>query len=302
MKRKISQQGRSTHSVSLPSSWVRKYNLSKGDEIDMRVEDNEIIVSTQTDVEIESRFIDVSALDSIATKVVCEMYKSGYDEIKIGFDGKEQGQAIRDVIYERFIGCEIVRETDAAITVRKVSEIKHEEFDAMLKRAFQVLLTFSQDVYDAFENSDFTELQGLQDTDKQVNKLTDFCKRALNKRDMTQYRKSKPLYYVVTELERLGDCYKDLCIQLVENKIGSKRYCLQMLGEINQYFKDFYDMFYRFDLNKAQNYYSKKDRIIPMLDEACLGASNNDLKVIKLYYRMFNILIGMNGSVMLMHL
>ncbi|MBW2987388.1 AbrB/MazE/SpoVT family DNA-binding domain-containing protein, partial [Candidatus Woesearchaeota archaeon] len=45
MKRKVVKQGSATLTVSLPTSWTKKYNIKPGDEIEMEVQDKAILIT-----------------------------------------------------------------------------------------------------------------------------------------------------------------------------------------------------------------------------------------------------------------
>ena len=46
MKRKIVQHGSSSLTVSIPYKWIQKYNLNKGDEINIEENGNSLILSS----------------------------------------------------------------------------------------------------------------------------------------------------------------------------------------------------------------------------------------------------------------
>ena len=63
MKRKIIQIADSTQLVSLPRKWSLKYNIKKGDEVEVEEQGNKLLVSTEKGVELKSIEIDVTELD-----------------------------------------------------------------------------------------------------------------------------------------------------------------------------------------------------------------------------------------------
>ncbi len=65
MKRKIIQIANSTQLVSLPRKWCLSNNVKKGDEIDVKEKDNNIVVSTNAEPKpqsIEIKFKDYGVL------------------------------------------------------------------------------------------------------------------------------------------------------------------------------------------------------------------------------------------------
>ena len=47
MIRKIIKQGHNTLTMTLPSNWVKKFNLTPGDEIDLSERDNGLFITTE---------------------------------------------------------------------------------------------------------------------------------------------------------------------------------------------------------------------------------------------------------------
>ena len=45
MKRKVIQIADSTQLISLPRKWAQKFNIKKGDELEVEEHDNKIVVS-----------------------------------------------------------------------------------------------------------------------------------------------------------------------------------------------------------------------------------------------------------------
>ena len=47
MKRKIIKQGHNTLTITLPSDWVKRFNLQGGNEIDLIEKDNGLFLTTE---------------------------------------------------------------------------------------------------------------------------------------------------------------------------------------------------------------------------------------------------------------
>ena len=46
MKRRIVKQGHNTHTITLPSQWVKLNNLKSGQELDVVEQENRLIITT----------------------------------------------------------------------------------------------------------------------------------------------------------------------------------------------------------------------------------------------------------------
>jgi len=90
MLRKIIKQGHNTLTVTLPSDWVKKFNLKQGDEISIFEKDNGLFVSSEKKDYEKKTEINIDGLD-IPTiwKYLMGVYREGYDQVTINFSQKD---------------------------------------------------------------------------------------------------------------------------------------------------------------------------------------------------------------------
>ncbi len=84
MKRKIIKQGHNTLTMTLPSDWARKFNLSAGKEIDLTEKENGLFITTEKQKEQRKAEFDITGMD-IPTiwKYFMAVYREGYDDVLI---------------------------------------------------------------------------------------------------------------------------------------------------------------------------------------------------------------------------
>ena len=63
MKRKVIQIANSTQLISLPREWAKKYNIKKGDELEIEAKGNKLEICCEKDIELENISINISGLD-----------------------------------------------------------------------------------------------------------------------------------------------------------------------------------------------------------------------------------------------
>ena len=87
MKRKIIKQGHNTLTITLPSEWVRKFNLEAGKEIEVIERDNGLFLSTQKNGDHRKAEFDITGMD-IPTiwKYFMAVYREGYNEVLVKFE------------------------------------------------------------------------------------------------------------------------------------------------------------------------------------------------------------------------
>ena len=63
MRRKVLQIAESTQLISLPRKWTLKYNIQKGDELEVEENGNKIQISTEKVQEPGNIEVDITGLD-----------------------------------------------------------------------------------------------------------------------------------------------------------------------------------------------------------------------------------------------
>lgn len=267
MKRKLIQMAGKTMVVSLPSAWVKKYNLKKGEEIDLQEEGNTVLVRTVKSVKPEGRpRIDISSTGSLLLRILAGLYKSGYDEFELVFDDPQVLKKVEKDLKEFLIGLEIVSQGKQSCIVKVLTQEVDTEFDNVLRKIFLSLISFSNESLECYKKNDFNALQEVLEYEKTNNKLTTFCRRILNKKGYTKTLKITYIYCLIEELEKLADEYKYICEYLIKKKKKSSKDILMIYQKTNSFFNDFYELFYKYDQNKIINLYNMKKELISEID------------------------------------
>ncbi len=294
MKRKIAKIGPSTLMVSLPSKWAKKYNLKKGDEIDLLENENRLIVSTQQEVFKKELEINISSLDLMLYRLIGAIYKSGYEQVKIIFNNSEQLETIYDVLKKTCIGFEIIEQTKNYIIIKEISKPEHLEFENVLRRNFLFLLSVANDSLEAIKKEDFNELKNITLRDHNINKYSDFCRRILNKRSISEFSKNAPLYCIVEQLEKIGDIYRDLCNYTYETKVKLDKETIIVYEKINKFLLSFYEMFYKFNFENLEKFGQDRKEILYLVN----NLKTKETKINSFLNSIFNTIFDLNGTLM----
>ena len=139
MKRKVIKQGPTTLMISLPSVWIKKFSIKKGDSLEIEEVDRHLKISTDKEIEITPIEFDSRGLDmKHIKKYLDEIYKSGYEEIKIRYEDPDFLSEIQDYISRILIGYEIIEQRETSLIVKSISKTIEQEFNHILRRAFLV--------------------------------------------------------------------------------------------------------------------------------------------------------------------
>ena len=252
MKRKVIQIAGSTHVVSMPASWIKRFNIKKGDEVEVEEQNERVLISTEKNYGIEKVEIDISNLDPMVLRCFVALYKRGADEIRITFDDINLMKDIQRAIGKEAVGFEIIEQGRNFCVVRHVSG-ELEDFEPILRRTFLLLQSMADESLQAIQKNDYEVLHNIAFLEESNNRFTTSCRRYLNRHGLKDLRKVGPMYYIIEDLENLADEYKYLCLYLYNKrheKFVIDQEIIELYDVINRIFRDFYEMFYKFDEKK----------------------------------------------------
>ena len=298
IKRKVIQIANSTQLVSLPKKWADKYGVKKGDEIEVEERANNLIIKTEKDFSSEKTQIDFQSKEKLIHRALSSLYRSGYDEIKISFEKPSELEIIQSTINQELIGFEIIEQGRGYLIVKQVSNIEHSELDAMLKRTFIFLLSTSDECLEALKTNNLNILKNLIFRDITINKLTDYCRRSLNKRE-TYFKHVGPGYALIELLEKISDGYRDICKYVVNNKIKISKSLLSLLMEINILMRETYKLFYSFNLKDMENFLIQKEKIDKEIEDTSKNVKKEEVNILLYLSGVANNIFYLNGPLMI---
>jgi len=298
MKRKVIQIANSTQLVSLPRKWSLKYGVKKGDEIEVEENGDSIIIKTDKDISSSKTEIDFKGKEQLIHRALSSLYRSGYDEIKVLYEKPSELKIIQSTINQELIGFEIVEEGKEYIILKQVSRINPEEFESMLRRTFIFLLNTADECLNALKTYDVTVLRNLVYRDLTINKLTDYLRRAINKKE-SYFKHIGPGYTIIEMLEKISDDYRDMCRYLSENKVKISKSSIKALTEINSLLRDAYKLFYSFNLNDMEKFLIKKTEISNSIKDISKNIKKGEVEILLYLGGILTNTFYLNGPLMI---
>ena len=295
MKRKVIQLAGKTLVVTLPTEWARKYNVKKGDEIDVDEIKNKLVIGSEKELGKEKISLDVSGLSPMIYRILGAVYKAGYDEVEVRYESEKDLEEIEEVSKREFIGFEIVKKGKNSLVIKSVSEINYKEFDNVLRRTFLLILEIAEDGLKAIKNSDKKMLLKLIELDKEVNKYADFCRRILNKKGYASFVKTPTIYFIVEELEKVSDAYRDLCKASTEIDKKIDKDIEAVFNDVNVFFREFYELFYKFDMNGLAEHGKKRNALNKNIKNLMKTTSKEELLMLFFLSLIVEEIFNMNG-------
>jgi len=266
MKRKLVKQGDNALTMTLPAVWTKKFTLKPGDEVDVNEVKDKLQVSAKKEVVLEKGTIDTKEIGEYDKNYLSTMYHLGFDEIEVFFDNDETLTMIKERLAEQCIGFEIVDQSEGRIVVKSLSpSVADEEYDRIQRKLFLMLLTMGEDMLDAIKKGELKRLKQIRLMEGLNNKFTGFCQRILSKHGLPgNLNRTPSAYILIKDLERLADQFKYMCDFLTSRKENVKvnKEVLDLFADTNEYLRAFYEMFYKFDKERASKAILKHKEVI----------------------------------------
>lgn len=261
MKRKLIKIGDSTLLISVPREWVVANNLGKGDEIEIQADQDKLTLWCDSRVKKERLVIDVTEFGNMLSRLIYSVYRIGIDEVEFRTSNSESIDSIKSTIWKEAVGYEIIDQGQNFCKIVNVSG-KIDDFQNILRRLFLVTLTMSGEAADSLRKG--RGFEKIIYMEQENNRLATMLIRAINKYGSHGFKKAGPLYYIIQELERIGDQYKYLA-QLMMKKNGKaplSRQALRIFEDSSGLLRDVYDFFYSFQPAKSNEIKISRSSII----------------------------------------
>lgn len=148
MKRKIVQQGPNTLGVSIPSKWIKRRGVKKGDEVEViETNYNLIIGSDKKPLTEKIIHIPLSSLPPgkdnkpdtyLLRTIIINSLRKGYNKVKITFENPKMLPYINKIVYQ-VLGYEIIEQQALSCTIESMVDLKNTELEKYFKK-FQIMI------------------------------------------------------------------------------------------------------------------------------------------------------------------
>ena len=279
MKRKVIKLASNTLVVSLPSAWVKKTALSKGDEVDIDGSGDMLLIAPKGKSVSKSFTIDVDRM-GFSKNMLSYLYQKGYDEVEIINLDTAVFKDAKDRVSD-LMGFEIVEHSERRCVIKAVSKEMDSEFGIILRRTFLITLEMAKHLSEAISKNECSRVKEIRGLEKTTNTFTDFCKRVLSKGSYNDPENTVYMYIIVRDIEKIADCYKKICDVLIEKKscsISAKTF--DMIKRSNSFFELFYRLFYRFDPETFAKFKIEGKKLLKAADDLLGRSSHKEARII----------------------
>jgi phosphate uptake regulator len=257
MQRNVIQLSTTSAGMSLPSKWLKKWELKKGDALN--VEENEGILEIKP-VEFKPSEkmieIDTRKYQELSGRKISSLASQGYDEIKVNYDTEKNLKIIKKYLQKEVTMMEIVKKEKNYIIIRVISEINEQELQNIIRKLVSLI---EEDIHKAKEyikTYDQSLLDDILDYELIMNKLVITCTRALNKHSSEDKSYSK--YTLIWILEKLGDDFKFFA----QNKFKNiKEETKELFDRLFDNLMIISELYLNYDGEKAKEFYKKRKEL-----------------------------------------
>ncbi len=296
MKRKVIQQGPATLMISLPSKWVKEHNIKKGDEIDL-IEDRgklSISLGSQETISTQKEW-HTTEIGVFNEYFVNYFYQKGYDAVTIRYDEPKYTALIERRVRD-LMGFEVVESSETHSVVKMLVRIDEQEFETVLRKLFQITLVMGDKINEAMVQKNPALLSEVKDDEKENNRYCDLCIRILFKNRYKYPEHGFTYFAMLRELEQVGDIYKYLADALA---YPSGKNISLLYKDVHQFFRLYYEIFYKYDVVKVQDFFAMKKDLLKRCNEAIPDATKEDIIVLSYLRSLVQAVFNLKGPMFL---
>lgn len=273
MKRKVIQIAGSTQLISLPRKWALRYNIKKGEELEIKEQGSRLIISTEENVSERKLEVDITGLDRTTILLLLQgTYRLGYDEIKLNFSNPttkhfrtNEKRKVISVIHEvglRLMGMDIIQQRENFVVLKELTSSSIKEFDSIIRRIFLLLLDASHDLAEGCKSMNMHLIDTIEEKHDTITKFVSLCLRILNKKGYKEPTKICTYYQLISQIDKITDVLKYRAREFLDIKKPLSNDGKKVVDLVHKSLELFYDLFYKFDLKKAMLVYETRDNVL----------------------------------------
>lgn len=244
--------------VSLPSKWLRKIDLKKGDEVEVEEKDKKLVLTSgKTAKKIKEITIELNNENkhNIYT-ILTHAYRKGFDRIVINKININILKEIRSLTNRLLLGFEITERTKDRCVLENISEPTEDKYDIMLKKVFMVIKDSLELTLEDFNKSKFN-IKDIKENRDLADKFILYCRRLLMKKGAEE---SMLDWELLTFLMHIEHAIYYMYKYAAENRIKSEKPMLDLLVELEKYFELFENSYYNKDIQEVQKIHNLRNR------------------------------------------
>ncbi len=290
MKRKIVKTGQNTLIVSLPSAWIKKNNLKKGQSLEL--EENAGVLKIYPTQKTE-KSISIKLKDEgywYINRLLRKMYAAGYDQIEIAYSMPSQIEYIRKSA-NYLEGFEIMKSKKNSCILKNILKTKDLDYKELLDNIIWLIHSQLELFLEFISKDSKKELKEIKGINDSVIRLAHLGRRILNlecKQDVVILKDS---FLLFTNLLYLSSYLTFASKELVEKERKLEKEEQDLIIETKTLYEDLVFSYRNKDLKGIQDFFQKRNDTFER-DIGLLRNKNPDIIHFFLDFRKEMVAIG----------
>ncbi len=302
MKRKLIKQGQGGLTITLPIKWIREYNLDSNpsQEIELTQTPQGILITAEIAKREKTINVDLKNYDKrMILNILNQSYRLGSDTIHIKYTKNEQLKIVEEIARDVLLGFEITTNKDKFCIIQNIAEPDPEKFDIIMRKVFLQILELSTKTTESLiakekSHQDKKSTKNKEDfatTKHQIDKLTNYCRRTVLRSQLSN-PKTVFLYDILSKLSLISHAYIYLYNTHHKKPSQIPKEIEFHIQKTNTYLRQFYEAFYKKDLDLLNNISNEKEQL-QHENDTLLEKSKGTQNIILAYAREIIRLIHM---------
>lgn len=251
MDRKLIQLSPSTCVISLPSKWLAKHKLKKGDIIKVTPLGDSLVVGKGVVVRSTRIDLDLRSLsDDLFYAHVDGAYIAGYDEICFMVSPAQQKKF--SWIANEVPGMMIIEQSSTRIVLKDITGNNREDVTTILRRIFHLLVSMIEDAI-----TDKEAAKNIKEKDYVLNSYISYCQRQINKHGYDVFEKTGLFVAYLKLLEIFVDV---LCVEFPDATPSTKKATLKVVRDLQK-------IHLKYSSNLLRELYNSKKKLSSRLSD-----------------------------------
>ena len=260
MKRKVIKQANQAYTITLPIEWVRKNNIEKNRELEVREEERSLIITNEAGIEVKKAKLKIEDFhDRNIYRHIAALYANGIDEIEIEADEDITNQILQGLT--NTIGYALLCKKNNIFQIKDVGGTSYEDLDEIFKRVFQMILSFYEAAINDVFGPDIETKDNLQRRDGEINKFCLFLQRAINKMSYKDPIKGRILFTYSFEIERIGDEITRFWRTNINHDVKKTPEIKKLAERSLECLGKSFEAYYQFNSKKLEKIYHMRDKV-----------------------------------------
>jgi len=187
-KRRIQLVGRSTLTVSLPTSWVKEAGVKKGDFVTILQEKDGSLriirdaAGLQSGADVYTINADLCQGKGLIERLIIAGYVKGYDKVKVTSSTRIANEALREIrdAEIKLMGLSVVEEEASNVTLQCSINPADFQLDTVIRRLYVLFSTMLTEAVEALMNSNMELAEEAEGRELQANRTYALILRLLN--------------------------------------------------------------------------------------------------------------------------